>query len=78
MLDLGVVEFSTSPYRAPIVVVRKSNGKLRICTDFRALNRITRFNAEPMPSSNEIFAKLKGCKYLSKLDFAMGYYQIPL
>ena len=62
----------------PIVVVRKSNGKLRICTDFRALNRVTRFNAEPMPSSNEIFAKLKGCKYLSKLDFAMGYYQIPL
>ena len=63
MLDLGVVEFSTSLYRASIVVVRKSNGKLRTCADFLVLNRVTRFNPEPMPSSNAILLNLTDTPY---------------
>ena len=78
MLQLGVVEPSSSSYRAPIVLIRKKDHKLRLCTDFRALNKVTRFDAEPMPNTEEIFAKLAGCKFLSKMDFSKGYYQIPL
>ena len=64
MLDLCVAELSTSHTELLLLLY----GKVTECTDFRALGRVTRFNAEPMPSSNEIFAKLKGCKYLSNLD----------
>ena len=43
----------------------------------RAPNNITVFDAEPMPNA-DIFAKLAGCKYFSKLDLSKGYWQIPL
>ena len=56
MLKLGIIEPSNSPYRAPIVLIRKKDGKLRLCTDYRALNKVTKFDAEPMPSAEEIFA----------------------
>ena len=73
-----MVEPSSSSYRSPIVLIRKKDHKLRLCTDFRALNKVTRFDAEPMPNMEEIFAKLAGCKFLSKMDFFKGYYQILL
>ena len=78
MLKLGVVEPSSSSYRVHIVLIRKKDHKLRLCTDFTALNKMTRFDAEKMPITEEIFAKLAGCKFLSKIDFSKGYYQIPL
>ena len=53
MLDLGIVEPSSSPYRAPIVLIRKKDTKLRLCTDFRALNKVTKYDAEPMPNTEK-------------------------
>ena len=47
ILKRGVVEPSSSSYPNPIVLLRKKDHKLRLCTDIRALNQVTRFNAEP-------------------------------
>ena len=78
MLASGVVEPSSSPYCAPLLLVRKSAGSNRPVVDFRLLNKATVFNAEPMPNPEAIFASLSGDKFFSKLDFTKGYWQIPM
>ncbi|XP_072166079.1 uncharacterized protein [Diadema setosum] len=58
MLKLGVIEPSNSPYGHPIVVVKKPDGSNRFCVDFRRLNKVTVFDPEPMPNTQELFASL--------------------
>ena len=58
MLDLGVIEPSTSPYCSPIVLVKKPDGTNRFCIDFRKLNSVTVFDAEPIPIPEELMTKL--------------------
>ena len=66
MLDLGVIEPSISPYSSPIVLVPKKDGSVRFCIDFRKLNKVTEFDAEPMPNMEEIINRMSGHKYLRK------------
>ena len=56
MLRLGIIERSDSPYASPIVLVKKRDGSNRFCVDFRKLNKITVFDAEPIPSQEESFS----------------------
>ena len=78
MLDLGVVEPSKAPYSSPVVLVVKKDKSYRFCIDFRAINKVTVFDAEPMPNIEEIFAKMAGHRYYSKFDLCKGYWQVPL
>ena len=78
LLELGVIERSESPYCSPVIIVKKKDSTNRFCIDFRVLNTITVFEAEPMPSMEQIFAKLAGYKFISKLDLSNGYWQIAL
>ena len=78
MLRLGVIEQCISPYSAPMVLVRKKNGQIRFCLDYRALNRVVRFDAEPMPDVDQLFSKLSRAQYFSKIDMTKGYWQIPV
>ena len=78
MLDLDVIEQSNGPFASPIVLIRKKDGSVRFCIDMRQLNKRTVFDAEPMPNIEQMFAKLHGCKYFSKLDLSKGYWQVPL
>jgi hypothetical protein len=78
MLDQGVIEPSNSPYSSPVVLVKKKDGTNRFCIDFRQLNKITIFDAEPMPDMESVLSKLAGHKYISKLDLSKGYWQIPI
>ena len=78
MFDLGIIELSSSPYRSPMLLVKKSDGSYRPVIDFRAINKITKFFAEPVPNPEVIFAKLSKARYLSKLDFTKGFWQIPM
>ena len=73
MIELGVIERSESPYCSPVIIVKKKDNTNRFCIDFRVLNKITVFDAEPMPSMEQIFAKLAGYKFISKLDLSKGY-----
>lgn len=78
MLNMGIVRYSNSPYCSPIVVVKKKEGNIRVCIDFRKLNEITVFDAEPIPNQEELFCELSQAKYYTKLDLTRGYWQIPL
>nr|XP_042705994.1 uncharacterized protein LOC122173677 [Chrysemys picta bellii] len=78
MLEMGVVEESTSEWRSPIVLVPKPDGMTRFCIDFREVNAISRFDAYPMPRVDELLERLGGARYLSTIDLTKGYWQIPL
>jgi hypothetical protein len=78
MLELDVIERSESPYASPIVLVRKKDNSNRFCVDYRAVNRVTIFDPEPMPKPIDIYAKLKEARYLTKIDLSKGYWQISV
>ena len=78
LLEKGVVVESHSPYAAPIVVVRKKNGDVRLCVDYRRLNAKTVKDAYPLPRIQETFDALVGAKFFSTLDLASGYHQIAM
>ena len=78
LMDRGVIRPSTSPYAAPIVVVRKKNGELRVCCDFRKLNAITKKDAFPLPRIQDTLDALTGARYFSTLDLASGYHQVAM
>jgi hypothetical protein len=73
MLKSVVIEESNSLFSSPFVIVKKKEGTNRFCIDFRALNRVTIFDAEPMPSIGDMFAKISGYKCWSKIDICKGH-----
>lgn len=77
MLDLGVIVPSDSEYCSNIVIVKKPDRSNRFCIDFRAINRYTVFDCEPIPNMDDIFAKLSKCRYIFKFPHK-GYWQLPL
>ena len=78
MLELGVIEPSKSSYSSPVVLVSKKDGSVRFCIDFRALNKVTVFDSEPIPNPEELFCRLAGAHYFTKIDLAKGYWQLPV
>ena len=78
MLRMGIIEESAAAYASPVVMVRKPDGSTRVCVDYRKLNSITIFDPEPMPTAEEIFAKLAGDRFFSKFDLSKGYWQVPV
>ena len=77
-IKLGVVESSNSPYCSPLLAVRKSDGTHRFCLDSRLINKVTKFDAEPIADPQEIFSYLSKAQYLSKMDLSSGFWQVPL
>jgi hypothetical protein len=78
MLEKGIIKPSMSPWNAPVLLVKKKNGKFRFCVDFRDLNEVTVKDSYPLPYTDEAIESLSGSKFFSTLDFANGYWQIPL
>lgn len=72
LLDKDVVRPSHSPYAAPVVVVKKKDGGIRLCVDYRKLNEKTVKDAYPLPRIQESFDALSGAKYFSTLDWPVG------
>ncbi|GFR81789.1 Pol polyprotein [Elysia marginata] len=73
MLASGVIRRSSSPYSSPITIVVKKDNTIRLCIEFRRMDRITIFDAEPIPVLDELIAKMKGAKYSTKCDLTKGY-----
>ena len=61
-----------------LVVVRKKDGNIRICVDFRRLNLVTPMDTYPMPRVDELLDKLGKANYITTLDLAKGYLQVPM
>lgn len=73
-----ILEDSVSPFASPILLVRKSNGEIRMCVDYRALNRLTIKDKYPLPRVDDQLDRLRGQKYFISLDLFSGYYQVPV
>lgn len=78
MQDMGIVRKSKSPYSSPPVIVKKPDKSNRFCVNYKRLNAVTVFDGEPMPDAEELFLKLRGKGFRSKIDLSKGYWQIPL
>lgn len=78
MKEAGVIRESHSPWAAPLVIVKKKDGSLRFCVDYRRLNAITHKDAYPLPRIEESLTALKTAVYFSTLDLTSGYWQIPM
>ena len=78
MIKAGITKPSQSPWASPIVVVKKKDGSMRLCVDYRKLNGVTQKDAHPLPRSYDLFDTLAGSKYFSTLDLASGYHQVEV
>ena len=73
-LEKGFIRPSTSPYGAPILFTRKKDGTLRICVDYRALNKNTKKDAYPIPRIDDLLDRLQKARLFSKIDLSQGYH----
>lgn len=78
LLETQVIRESCSPYASPIVLVKKKDGTLRLCVDYRQLNRKTRKDAFPLPRIEESLDALSGARWFTTMDLASGYNQVPV
>ncbi|CAD6186524.1 unnamed protein product [Caenorhabditis auriculariae] len=78
LLQKEVIKESTSPWSSPVVLVRKKDGTIRLCVDFRKLNEVTKANAFPLPNIEATLQSLSGSSIFSSLDLISGYYQVKL
>jgi transposase InsO family protein/predicted aspartyl protease len=77
-LAKGFIEPSQSPYAAPILFVKKSDGRLRFCIDFRKLNELTRKDQYPLPLIDELLARISQAKIFTKLDIRQAFHRIRM
>ena len=75
-IERGHIRTSTSPYGAMVLFVKKKDGSLRMCVDYRALNNMTKKNRYALPLADDLFDRVQGARYFSKLDLNAGFNQI--
>ncbi|KAL0291047.1 UNVERIFIED_CONTAM: RNA-directed DNA polymerase [Sesamum calycinum] len=78
LLDKGFIWPSISPWGAPVLFVKKKDRSMRLCVDYRQLNRITIKNKYPLPRIDELLDQLKGATVFSKINLRTGYWQLQV
>ncbi|GJS04211.1 reverse transcriptase domain-containing protein [Tanacetum coccineum] len=76
--DKGFIRPSSSPWGAPVLFVKKKDGSLRMCIDYRELNKLTVKNRYPLPRIDDLFDQLQGSSVYSKIDLRSGYHQLSV
>ena len=78
LVNKGIIRPSDSPWNAPLVVVPKKNGDIRLTVDYRKLNAVTKRPIFPIPDTRHLLDTLHGSAYFSTLDLSSGYYNVPM
>ncbi|KAL9265864.1 Retrovirus-related Pol polyprotein from transposon 17.6-like protein, partial [Drosera capensis] len=78
LLEKGYIRPSVSPWGAPVLFVKKKEGSMRLCIDYRELNKITIKNRYPLPRIDDLFDQLQGASVYSKIDLRSGYHQLRI
>jgi hypothetical protein len=78
LLDKEYIRPSVSPWGAPVLFVKNKDDTLRLCIDYRQLNKTTIKNKYPLPRINDLFDQVGGAKIFSKLDLRSGYHQVRI
>ena len=78
LLDKGYIRPSVSPWGAPVLFMKKKDGTLRLCIDYRKLNQVTVKNKYPLPRIDDLFDQLQGAEVFSKIDLRSGYHQLKI
>ncbi|XP_004491307.1 uncharacterized protein [Cicer arietinum] len=76
LLDKQFIRPSVSPWGAPVLLVKKKDGSMRLCVDYRRLNKVTIKNKYPLPRIDDLMDQLRGSCVFSKIDLRSGYHQI--
>nr|GEW11846.1 putative reverse transcriptase domain-containing protein [Tanacetum cinerariifolium] len=76
LLERGFIRPSMSPWGAPVLFVKKKDGSMRLCIEYRELNKITVRNRYPLPRIDDLFDQLQGAMHFSKIDLRSGYHQL--
>ena len=78
LLESGQIRVSSSPYGAMALIVRKKDGTARVVIDYRGLNEVTIKNKYPLPLMDEMFDRVHGAMYFTKIDLRTGFHQIKI
>lgn len=78
LLEAGHIRPSKAPYGAPVLFQKKKDASLRLCIDYRALNKVTIKNKYLIPLIADLFDRLGQAKYFTKMDLWKGYYQVHI
>ena len=78
LLDKGFIRPSTSPWGTLVLCVKKKDGTLRMCIDYRELDKVTIKNKYPLPRIDDLFDQLQSAQFFSKIDLRSGYHQLRI
>jgi hypothetical protein len=76
LLDRGFIRLSVPPWGAPVLFVKKKDRSMRLCINYRELNRVTIRNKYPLPRIDDLFDQLKEASVFSKIDLWSRYHQL--
>ena len=77
MLKEGIVEPANSEWASPMVIIKKKDDTIRLCVDYQKLNAKTQVDAYPMPQIDDILDQVGQARYITTLDLAKDYWQVP-
>jgi hypothetical protein len=78
LLDNGFIRLNVLPWGAPILFVKKKDGSMRLCIDYRELNKVTIKNKYLLPRIDDLFDQFQGSQVFSKIDLRSGYHQLKI